>query len=495
MGTDESIEFKVHSWFVLVSEIRKTFFEETRLNPSEYRLMVVDHPDFFKKSENSRGWRNETDDIVRAVRDMVSKNNGIFDIDVVRVGNGLFDRRKKNLYHLNRLAGKLSPKRTGKNELPIGPELLDLVMKFSDAQDLYSCAQISTLWHTTAVRRSMLVQLTEGDFSWASKRGFSNYFSNCSDIETQQTIAAQGAVAVERARIREFGFHKERCKRDNLRVSNSMYAKAAGCTIARTVTHACFKTSPRFSKGSSHSEEHPPSRLTKQVFLRKRKIREFGEGIGEHLARLAPPKPDDVDSRIVQTWPHDRRLVAEAVDPNVLKKIIEMFSKYFSPELKFIFPLLCHQQNATGLDFTSTRTWCMVDPNKKEKEVGAISWRICRSVSEQILQKMRITPNVEPVAEILFIAVWENLRSINYGGDLVDAVATDAVRQGVRLLYVEIGEEQPLAQDFWSKQGFVRLDQNTGKAGRGVELSEAQISFFDSVCFRFTDTKQWIRRL
>lgn len=241
-------------------------------------------------------------------------------------------------------------------------------------------------------------------------------------------------------------------------------------------------------------KQRPPSKLTKQVFLKKRKIREFREEFGENLAGLAPPKSNDVNSTIL-TWPNDQRLLVEAVDPNILRKVIEMFSRYFSPELNFIFPLICYRQNAMGLDFTSTRTWCMVDPNRREREVGAISWRIRRSASEQILQKMRITPNVEPVAEVLFIAVWENLRSIHYGGDLVDAVAVDAFRQGVQLLYVEIGEEQPLAQDFWSKQGFVPLDQNTGIAGTVVELSKAQISFFDSVCFRFNDTKQWIRRL
>jgi len=136
-----------------------------------------------------------------------------------------------------------------------------------------------------------------------------------------------------------------------------------------------------------------------------------------------------------------------------------------------------------------------MDSDTQEKEVGAISWRIRRSASDKILQKMEITTDVEPVAEVLFIAVWEQLRSIRYGGDLVDAVAAEAVGQGVRLLYVEIGEEQPLAKDFWSKQGFLPLDRDTGMAGTAAELSEAQISFFDSVCFRFTDTRQWIRRL
>lgn len=493
MGINESIDFKVHSWDVPVSELRATFFEETRLNPSEYRLIVVDHADFFERDQNrhrgAKERRLHNRSTGQIINEMASKNNYIFDIDVVRVNNSLFDQRKKNVYHLNRLARKLSLKRAGKNQLPIGPELLNLVMEFSDVQDLYSCAQISTLWHTVAVRRSILVQLTEGDFSWASVEGYSYFLSNLGDHEMQLTVAAQGAAAVEQARIREFGFQKER---DNGRGRYGvMYAKASGCTRARTVTHACFKTLElRFSKGHVDVRQRPPSRLTEQVFLKKRKVREFRNLIG-----LAPPKPSNVDSRIVKTWPSNGRLVAEAVDPNILRKVIRMFSSYFSPELNLIFPLICYQQNTMGLDFSSTQTWYMLDPNLEEREVGAISWRICRSASDKILEKMRITTSVEPVAEVLFIAVWERLRSNHYGGDLVDTVVADAVRQGVRLLYVEIGEEQPKAQDFWSEQGFMPLNQDSGKAGTTVELSNAQISFFDSVCFRFTDTRQWIRRL
>lgn len=115
---------------------------------------------FFDKCKNSHQGRKKRTDIVG---DIATKNNGIFDIDVVRVGNGLFDRQK-NLYHLIHLAGKLLLERAGKHELPIGPELVNLIMKFSDAQDLYSCAQISTLLHTIAICWPMLVQLTEGDF-------------------------------------------------------------------------------------------------------------------------------------------------------------------------------------------------------------------------------------------------------------------------------------------------------------------------------------------
>jgi len=493
MGTDETIEFKVHSIRIPMAELRTTFFEETRLNPSEYRLLVVDHAGFFEQCQNGHQGRGELASKIDTVHKILSKTNGIFDIDVVKMGSGLFDRRKKTLYHLNRLARKLSLKRAGENGLHVGPELLDHIMEFSDAQDLYSNAQVSTLWHTVAVRRSMLMQLAEGDFGWASEEGYPAFLSHIGDLEMRLTVATQGAAAADRSRLREVGFQKERNRGRN----TLMYAKAMGCTRARTVTHACFKTSERSLYGFEHGFERPrpPSSLTRQVFFKKRKIQQFREEMHQNFVGLAPPKPNDVDSRIVQTRPSDGRLVAEAVDPNVLKKVINIFSRYFSPELGLIFPLICYRQNAMGLDFSSTRTWCVMDSDTQEKEVGAISWRIRRSASDKILQKMGITTDVEPVAEVLFIAVWEQLRSIRYGGDLVDAVAAEAVGQGVRLLYVEIGEEQPLAKDFWSKQGFLPLDRDTGMAGTTAELSEAQISFFDSVCFRFTDTRQWIRRL
>ena len=206
-----------------------------------------------------------------------------------------------------------------------------------------------------------------------------------------------------------------------------------------------------------------------------------------------------------------------------------MYSRYFAPELAFIFPLIVYRQNALGLDFGTTRTWVMFANGSNGgpsggsgggdgHPVGAVSWRIRRSACQKICDQVGVDVVVEPVAEILFIAVWEDDREVRYGGDLVDAVTADAMRQGVRLLYVEIGEEQPKAQRFWGKNnGFERLlvrprvptppltkdqqpehcetEPGTTTVTADATLSDPQVRFLDKVCFRFTDTQQWIKKL
>jgi GNAT superfamily N-acetyltransferase len=183
--------------------------------------------------------------------------------------------------------------------------------------------------------------------------------------------------------------------------------------------------------------------------------------------------------------------VAEAVDTEVLKTCIRMYTSYFSPELQCVFPLVVYRQAALGVDFGSTRTWCMFDRDRRP--VGAVSWRIRRPPTAELCKSVGIPSAVAPVAEVLFIAVWEKARSVQYGSDLVEAIAQNALAQGVQLLYVEIGEEQPKAIEFWCKKnGFEKLDRAAPEA---VGVSPAQLRFIDATCFRFTDTDQYVKLL
>lgn len=328
--------------------------------------------------------------------------------------------------------------------------------------------------------------------------------------------------------------------------------------MARTVAHACYASAPNYDRigtaklralylerqGASKDAEAQaqslgPAQLrsllwagdfkdaklgtlTRNVFLRQHEVKEFVAEARSFIKELAPPNQGDVDTRSVQEWPDEGRKVAEAVDPAVHAEVIRMFSRYFAPELAFIFPLIVYRQNALGLDFGTTRTWVMFANGSNDassggngRPVGAVSWRIRRSASQRICDQIGVDVVVEPVAEILFIAVWEDDREVRYGGDLVDAVTADAMRQGVRLLYVEIGEEQPKAQRFWGKNnGFERLlvrsriptpplmedqhgetESGTATVTADVRLSDPQVRFLDKVCFRFTDTQQWIKKL
>ena len=362
------------------------------------------------------------------------------------------------------------------------------------------------------------MQLSEGDFGWASEQGYPAFLAHFGNLELKLAIAAEGAKAVERAKVKRLSFAKESGAASTQFnwVFGTKFMKAAGCTQARTVSHECLF--PR--EGGGGTAVKLPA-LTKKVFLLRREKQEFKQEATKSAAVLALPRSADVDERILQAWPEEGRMVAEAVHPEVFKEVIAMFSRYFASDLTFVFPLIVYRNTALGLDFSTTRTWCMFDSSSRSGggggggggirlsgapkggrledratvPVGAVSWRIRRHALGKVCKDAGVAVAIEPVAEVLFIAVWEQERSDRYGGDLVDAVTTNALEQGVRLLYVEIGEEQPKAQDFWRKQGFEPLDPETGCLQGARVVSDAQIRFFDQVCFRFSDTVQWVKRL
>merc|ERR1712224_519550 len=68
--------------------------------------------------------------------------------------------------------------------------------------------------------------------------------------------------------------------------------------------------------------------------------------------------------------------------------------------------------------------------------------------------------------------------------------------KGVKILYVEIGFEQPKAKCFWGNNGFQQLQRLGCVADPdAAEFSEQQVAFLDSSCLRFADTEQYLKRL
>jgi GNAT superfamily N-acetyltransferase len=174
-------------------------------------------------------------------------------------------------------------------------------------------------------------------------------------------------------------------------------------------------------------------------------------------------------------------LVVRDADDSLRRMSIDLFRKYFSPSMHFVFPLIAYRQALHGLDFTSTHTWGV---RAQDEAVGAVAWRVRTPLLTAHARDAGRLP--VKTLEVLFISVWEIYRNADYGGALVAALEEEAVSQGCGLLYVEVGHEQPLARKFWAKRGF-------GPASRGV--SQEQRLFFEHSCLRFADTEPFVKRV
>lgn len=182
----------------------------------------------------------------------------------------------------------------------------------------------------------------------------------------------------------------------------------------------------------------------------------------------------------------------------------------------FVFPLMVGREAALGLDFRSTHTTLFFSPGPAEADAhavaGACSWRL--HWPAPVESEVGATLSLEgplPLLEVLFIAVWEEERDQVHGGSLVQEVEEGARRAGAKMLYVEIGYEQPKARRFWKKQGFGRaVCKQASAADREivahaeesedvlmplVPLEDVQFAFFESNCLRFSDTAQYVKLL
>merc|ERR1712008_656056 len=60
--------------------------------------------------------------------------------------------------------------------------------------------------------------------------------------------------------------------------------------------------------------------------------------------------------------PGSRGFITEATCPEFKNIAVELFRRYFSPDMYFVFPLICGQEAALGLDFRTTTTTVFFGP-------------------------------------------------------------------------------------------------------------------------------------
>ena len=102
-----------------MSELLRTFFEETNFRAKDYTFLVqgVELYAFFGKNNcNGRPpFGRPPKKAIKSLMEIVKKNKGKLQIDVVKVGTK-FERRERCLYHMNRLSSTLNLQRAGVSE-------------------------------------------------------------------------------------------------------------------------------------------------------------------------------------------------------------------------------------------------------------------------------------------------------------------------------------------------------------------------------------------
>merc|ERR1740121_741662 len=157
--------------------------------------------------------------------------------------------------------------------------------------------------------------------------------------------------------------------------------------------------------------------------------------------------PSEVPEGVIEATTRGDSATAQALTPQLRAVAVELFRRYFSPDMYFIFPLIVGREAAFGLDFRTTTTTLFFKPDKSEEETqvskaapkGACSWRF-RWPPELSEDENTEGAPLAPASllEVLFIAVWEEERDQVHGGSLVVDLEEQARASGVKMLYVEI---------------------------------------------------------
>jgi len=386
---------------------------------------------------------------------------------------------------------------------PLGADILLRGLLSVSLEDLLSTTMVNTFWFHATQRLSLMLQLRHGDV----------VFTRAPPEEYKAWLTSVFGHSQELALAEAQGRHKEKQVWQGLNVSKEKarksytFTKAAGCTEMKTVSLAGVSAEFEQQWLSMHS--------CKAKFMAD--CRERCKGRAKQITEDASNDTHDPPHAQIQALPPagSEIFIAEAVSLEFRSVAIELFRRYFSPDMYFIFPLIVGQDTAFGLDFRSTTTTLFFGPQKDFQvtpvaPVGACSWRF----RWPLLPESRISgaPDIEqplPVLEVLFIAVWEEERYQVHGGTLVAEFEAQARAAGVKMMYVEIGFEQPKARRFWRKQGFgkvVRLEASEIEKQQLLDaeeqedvpvplvpLTSAQLDFFESNCLRFSDTAQYVK--
>jgi hypothetical protein len=392
---------------------------------------------------------------------------------------------------------------------PLGADVLLKILLFMPLPDLLNTTVVSAFWFHATQRLSLMLQLRHGDLAimTAPPQEYTAWLTSVFGHSQQ--------LAVAEAQSR----HKEVEVWQALNVSKEKvtqaysFTKAAGCTTMKTISLDSLSAEFEQQWLSLHS--------SKAKFMAE--CKEWCKCQPTGTARVGHVAEGDSFQQKVQDLPPAgaQCFSTEAISPAFRAVAIQMFRKYFSPDMYFIFPLIVGKEAAFGLDFRSTTTTLFFGPHKsvppagaklEAAPAGACAWRF----------RWPLLPNTTmPVAtglqqpssllEVLFIAVWEEERYQIHGGSLVGDLEAKAREAGVTMLYVEIGFEQPKARRFWRKQGFgkavrtelteiqrkelLEAEEQEDVPMPIVPLSDAQFDFFEINCLRFSDTAQYVKIL
>lgn len=382
-----------------------------------------------------------------------------------------------------------------------GDDILPCVLNYCDLASLVNITQVCRHWFHAAQRFSVLLQLQDGDSgTWQSQQIYPRLLHDGCRHAFQLALCSSNES------------HNVALQKERLVVPAYGLAKAANCTIAKTVAlqsisrnlestwkkHDSAKTQflewASFALDRDNDWNWPP--------IDENSKANISTGQLSAPCQDYPPPGTDGDGYITI-----------ARDPRYKNGVVEMFRRYFSPEMHFIFPLIVNSQSALGMDFRSTQTHLIfgdtssLDQDRSslhvaiqrsqwlqdsqmardnlQSPIGAVSWRLhdsaqvatsswgmttklkttCKDFDNASHQGLALLHGWKPllILEVLFIAVWEHERGGAYGSRLVSFLEEEAVLYAKQrqyqtlLMYVEIGLEQPKAKLFWGKQGFAPL--------------------------------------
>jgi len=371
-------------------------------------------------------------------------------------------------------------------------------------RELLGTTIVNRYWFRATQRLSLMMQFHHGDFAWLEAESYPEWLVSVSDHSWHLAAADARARREEAELWRGLNVAKEMEQRPVF-----CLAKAAGCTEMKTVSLDNLPQGFAEQWLDLHTRRtefmaklQAESSDVKQAPWRRRDLQQMVSAAGERASE------DGDQAQLVPPAGFTALFVAPAVSHHFKALAVELYRRYFSPDMFYIFPLMVEQQAAFGLDFASTETTLVFgasEAGRPPAPSGAVSWRLRRPVVCGGGGRETVGAPLATL-EVLFIAVWEDERHQDFGGQLVDWLVERARVQGAEIMYVEVGFEQPRAKDFWGKNGFARLrresraesvscEQSPSVDTGTVELPAPQVAFFDGNCLRFRDTQQYVRVL
>ncbi|CAB9511776.1 expressed unknown protein [Seminavis robusta] len=460
----------------------------------------------------------------------------------VRAVTSSYDERVGCFTRLNRM-GKVSVGVGPHQGDVFGTDLLPRILEYAGLETLAAACQVCRHWFHVAQRFSVLVQLQDGDAdSWQHNQKYPLLLHDgCRhsfNVALCQASEASGTNANE-IRWNSTTMLKEK-------TVSFGYCKAAGCRVLKTVEMQSI-TRDLESKWEALNN-------AKTAFMRYVESAQAAtEGDQKKHAHKATGQTQDFPPE----GEAGNGFIAEARDWRYKNCAVELYRRYFSPDMFFIFPLIVNSEAAFGLDFSSCVTSLIfgelsddeaqpranrmqrlmnrANPVRRPltadglpRPLGSVSWRIHDATEVAAvgtgfgpgaMDSMDAAPldaaplvmmngsKPQIILEVLFIAVWEGDRGGEYGSSLVASLESKVTQyaksQGLRsaLMYVEVGYEQPKAKVFWGNNGFSPVvdkaqgihTQDDLLTGRMVALEDWQLGFIDRRCLRFKDTVQYAK--